>query len=393
MSNEKSQQQFSEAKKLYAGGRYEEALTRLAALSELHPGVFNIQFPMLQCLQRLGRVAEARSLHDQIRGMYTEESQQAKLRNIEGWIVTEENKAGAGDGLPVVQFDILDDIFEKPKPKKTVPPPKKSALLPFALQKKHIIAAAVVFALLAGGYFGYNAVIRFIFAPPEFTADMALKLPYDTFNGKIHFRNTKLLRTEIMGKIFLTKGGQSYALFPDSQKYAVLRQSNSGPSLFDGFKDMKLSNLKKAGRETLHGYDCTVYEVTADGKAGGPKLTSRVWYAKEIRLPIQIENSMPPPMGKIVISLQNIKIGPVNDSLFEIPGNYAISHDSPTMMELIMDIPSPAAPAAPLAIPSPALPPPGNGVPDNAQKMSNPDVQNILKQLKQQQGERGAAAY
>ena len=99
MGKEDSQQRFAKAKKLYAEGNYEQALLLLQAIMKHHPDVFNIQLPIIQCLQHLKRIEDVKVLHGQMQEKFTEEKQQLKLARVERWIKRRpQGKASAKTG-------------------------------------------------------------------------------------------------------------------------------------------------------------------------------------------------------------------------------------------------------------------------------------------------------
>lgn len=76
------------------------------------------------------------------------------------------------------------------------------------------------------------------------------------------------------------------------------------------------ASMKKVGTEKLHGYDTEKYETTIDTGAGKKKVT--FWMAKKLGVPIKMESAD----KSFTQDYQDIKVGGLSDSLFEIPAGY-----------------------------------------------------------------------
>ncbi len=111
--------------------------------------------------------------------------------------------------------------------------------------------------------------------------------------------------------------GVTWTLYPDKHQYTERALSDTRQGKLD-LSNFDLANMKqeRLGRETVLGYPCTKMRVTAGTMPNGQPLTSIVWVADSLDLPIRLET-----MG-FVQENRNLKVGPQPQSLFEIPAGY-----------------------------------------------------------------------
>jgi hypothetical protein len=111
--------------------------------------------------------------------------------------------------------------------------------------------------------------------------------------------------------------GVTWMLYPDKRQYTEQALVESQRRRLD-FGDFDVANAEKEilGRETVLGYACTKMRVNAGTLPNGQRLTSLVWVADSLDLPVRME-----AMG-MVQENRNIRVGPQHAGLFEIPDGF-----------------------------------------------------------------------
>jgi outer membrane lipoprotein-sorting protein len=89
------------------------------------------------------------------------------------------------------------------------------------------------------------------------------------------------------------------------------------PQLDQNIKDK--AETKFLGKETVNGYVCDKYQYIYHDTSMG---TSTQWVSKKFNCVIKSEYKS--SAGYMLTEYKNIKEGNVQDSLFEIPGDYAL---------------------------------------------------------------------
>lgn len=381
MGEEASKQKFAIASSMYLEGRYEEAFSLLDELGKQHPGVFNVQYPMLQCLQRLERLEDVKEFHTQMVSLYTKQKEQDKLASVEEWITNMERQSSLGivglemDVDPgVLGGDIMGDLFE---PSASQKHSSASSVRMARASSNTQWTARVVIALLVvtAAVAGYLFLPRFLGGAPSFTANIVLGLPYANLEGKFFRKNMDISRTEMMGKVVITKEGKVYTIIPQAEKYSVMGlQEMAGQSPLAEMSNFKKwidgNGGKKTGQESLYGYLCDVYEAKVRMSPALPPADTKIWYAQELAFPVKSETITVGVLGKVVMFLKDIKTGALSNSLFEIPAGYAkVDAEELSSMD---------AGASAGAV----MPPAGTGnAPDNTKNMSPQEMQKLLQQF------------
>jgi hypothetical protein len=181
---------------------------------------------------------------------------------------------------------------------------------------RSVISAVVVSLVLVSGAMS-----------AEFSADMMVTSMGRTSSGKLYVKNDHVSRTEMMGTISISKRPMVYQLFADTKKYVVtdldaMKQKNLLADM-KNFEDwLKKNNFRKVGSETVSGYRCDVFEGEVALAGGQDPVPMKIWYTPKLGYPVRQESNIPPPVGNIVTSLENIQVGQQADSLFEIPSDY-----------------------------------------------------------------------
>jgi len=381
MGQEASKQKFAVASGLYLEGRYEEALVLLDELSKQHPGVFNIQYPMLQCLQRLERLEEVKEYHAQMVSLCTKESHREKLAAVADWITNMERQSSLGTvGLELdvdpnaLNLDMMGDLFEPSTLKKRSSSSSVRAGSAPNTSRKVVLVVIVLVALAAAGYIFLPKLLG---SATQFSADVVLGLPYANLEGRFYRKSTDITRTEMMGKVAITREGKLYTIIPEVQKYSVASLAEmAGQSAFAEMSDfgkwIGANGGKLTGQETLYGFVCDIYQANVRMSPAMPPVDTKIWYAKKLAFPVKSESLTVGPIGKVVMFLKNIKVEQLPDNLFEIPSGYA-KVDAEELRG--MGMPSGIGAA-------PNIQPRGmSNVPDNTKNMSPEEMKKLLQQF------------
>ena len=380
MEQEASKQKFAVASSLYLEGRYEEALVLLDELSKQHPGVFNIQYPMLQCLQRLERLEEVKEYHAQMVSLCTKERHREKLAAVADWITNMERQSSLGTvGLELdvdpnaLNLDTLGDLFEPSTLKKRSSSSSiRAGSAPNTPRK--VVMVVVVVALAVAGYVFLPKLLG---GATQFSADIVLGLPYANLEGRFYRKSTDTSRTEMMGKVIITREGLLYTIIPEVKKYSVASLADvAGQSVLAEMSDFKkwinANGGKHTGQETLYGLTCDVYEAKVRMSVAIPPVDTKIWYAKKLAFPVKSESITDGPVGKVVMFLKNIKVEQLSDNLFDIPLDYA-KVDAEELRG--MGMPSVIGAA-------PNIQPRGmSNVPDNTKNMNPEEMKRLLQQF------------
>ncbi len=161
----------------------------------------------------------------------------------------------------------------------------------------------------------------------EFSADIILQSRIGDTSGKIYFKNVDVNRHDVMGVTVITKRPLVYQIFDSTKKYVVKdikelakEYPMANATSFEEWLDR--NHMRATGRETLQGFECTIYQGKITFSEGQSPAPMKVWYSKKLGYPMRMETTLEPPMGAMTHSLENIKIGPQPASLFQIPAGY-----------------------------------------------------------------------
>jgi len=147
MDVQKGNALFNQADGLFQQGRFQEALVVLDQLNAAYPRTRNVMFPRALCLEKLGRLAEADTVCDEMIQRFQEPRAQALKEQIRAGRATLDPFAG-------LTANGLDDLFGKPQ-KKTAPP--RSVQSSFDA-KRYLIIGAIVIAAVGAAYLGYKGL-------------------------------------------------------------------------------------------------------------------------------------------------------------------------------------------------------------------------------------------
>jgi outer membrane lipoprotein-sorting protein len=159
----------------------------------------------------------------------------------------------------------------------------------------------------------------------EFSADLLLKQGGETMTGKVYVKGDKT-RQEFVQQgqkqitILRPDKGVMWVLMPAEKIY--MEMSNQEGAAYDPQLDQNIKDkaqTKFLGKETVNGYECDKYQYIYHDTSMG---TSTQWVSKKLNYPIKSEYKS--PSGYMLTEYKNIKEGNVQNSLFEVPGDYAL---------------------------------------------------------------------
>jgi outer membrane lipoprotein-sorting protein len=159
----------------------------------------------------------------------------------------------------------------------------------------------------------------------EFSADLLLKQDGKNTTGKVYVKGDKT-RQEFVQQgqkqitIMRPDKGVTWILMPAEKIYMEMSSQEGpayNPQLDQNIKDK--AEIKSLGKETVNGYVCDksqyIYHDTSLG-------TLTQWISKKFNYPIKTEYKS--SSGYMLIEYKNIQEGNVQNSLFEVPGDYAL---------------------------------------------------------------------
>jgi outer membrane lipoprotein-sorting protein len=152
-------------------------------------------------------------------------------------------------------------------------------------------------------------------AAVEFAADMVIApRGVEPMKAKIFVKDDKVRQetsnadeTQVM--IVLLDKKMMWMIMPEGKTYTEEPYQAAGKT-FEEWTADKEKNAKFLGEETVSGIPCKKYAVIEDGER------MVFWLPVQFPIPVRIENS------EITIEYQNIQLGPLDDSLFELPAGY-----------------------------------------------------------------------
>jgi hypothetical protein len=192
-----------------------------------------------------------------------------------------------------------------------------------------ITSAAAMWLLCATG--SASAAVELDFAKPdiEYQATRILEAPQGTMRQKFYYELEKnrtemdmggqqvaTITREDLGVIWMVLGNNMYmeTSMADIEKYA--ENTEGSPDA------MEVVEYSKLGEETIDGYKTTKYKViTRD--PDGDQMTGFFWLTEEkIAVRMEMDFEMEGEQTNVVIRLEDIEIGALEDSLFEVPAGY-----------------------------------------------------------------------
>jgi hypothetical protein len=159
----------------------------------------------------------------------------------------------------------------------------------------------------------------------EFSADLLLKQGGETMTGKVYVKGDKtrqeyIQRGQKQVMIFRFDKDIMWLLMPAEKIY--MEMSSQEGVAYDPQLDQNIENkaeIKLLGKETLNGYVCDKYQYIYHDTSMG---TSTQWISKKLNYAIKTEYKS--PSGYMLTDYKNIQEGNVQNSLFDVPGDYAL---------------------------------------------------------------------
>ena len=159
----------------------------------------------------------------------------------------------------------------------------------------------------------------------EFSADLLLKQGGETMTGKVYVKGDKT-RQEFVQQgqkqitIVRPDKGLMWVLMPAEKIY--MEMSSEEGAAYDPQLDQNIKNkaeMKLLGKETVNGYVCDKYQYIYHDTSMG---TATQWISKKLNYPIKTEYQS--SSGYMLTEYKNIKEGNVQNSLFDVPGDYML---------------------------------------------------------------------
>jgi hypothetical protein len=156
----------------------------------------------------------------------------------------------------------------------------------------------------------------------EYSADRTMEGDAGTFSGKVNVTKDKE-RAEMqmhgMSTITIQRRDKqlSWMLMPAQQMYMERPLREARQQMRDGPPDNV--TISEVGKETLDGVETTKYKLLMkDGSAGG-----FMWFTADgIAMKMDLLQKEGGKKTRMTISLTNLKIGPQDPALFEVPSGY-----------------------------------------------------------------------
>ena len=159
----------------------------------------------------------------------------------------------------------------------------------------------------------------------EFSADLLVKQGGETMTGKAYVKGDKT-RQEFVQEgqkqitIMRYDKGVTWVLMPAEKIY--MEMSSQESAAYDPQSDPNIKNkaeIKLLGKETVNGYVCDKYQYSYHDTSMG---TLFQWVSKKLGYPIKTE--VKSASWYMLMEYKNIKEENVQNSLFEVPGDYML---------------------------------------------------------------------
>lgn len=175
---------------------------------------------------------------------------------------------------------------------------------------------------------GWMAAIILCLSPSlaqaaELSANVITKADGEEMRGKIFMKGQKI-RNEF------DAGGQTnvsivrpdkkvvWMLMPAEKMYMEMPITEEAQEKILIKKPEDQVKMKLVGTETVNGYECEKYEYEVPISPEGQPSKHFTWIAKKLQMPIKAMAAD----GSFSMEYQDIKVGGVADSLFEVPQDY-----------------------------------------------------------------------
>ena len=114
--------------------------------------------------------------------------------------------------------------------------------------------------------------------------------------------------------------GQTLMLYPETKMYMEIPAAAALSPVGENEEALKkIGTRRLIGQENVSGYLCDKYEIAFHNTYRGKMM---VWIARKLNYPTRMTQVDGPPVGTMNRELTSIKERRIDDSLFEVPGNY-----------------------------------------------------------------------
>jgi hypothetical protein len=174
--------------------------------------------------------------------------------------------------------------------------------------------------------FGFSLVFSLAVAVPmllgpgqvkaaEFSADMVIAPKGDEpMKGKIFVKGDKVRQETVEedeSQIMIIRPDKklTWMITPEEKTYMEMPYQSEDKT-FEEWTAEKEKKAKFLGEEKVSGMSCKKYELVEDGEK------TYFWISSQFPFPIKVEDP------EVIMEYQNIKLGPLDDALFELPQGY-----------------------------------------------------------------------
>ncbi len=181
--------------------------------------------------------------------------------------------------------------------------------------KKRVETGVVVVACLLAWASGAVAA--------EFRADMVQGYPGQTTRSRLYVQGD-LYRMEMeeegrpLAVIVDRPAGKTFVLLPEEQAYLSMENDSLRSARNNPFLSYRLSaeryGTRELGRETVQGFACRKVRIVGQGEK-----VMTAWVSEKLGFPLKVVNHL---ANDMLVTLENIDTGPVDDALFKVPAGY-----------------------------------------------------------------------
>jgi hypothetical protein len=158
----------------------------------------------------------------------------------------------------------------------------------------------------------------------EFSADLIRTSGGDMETSKVYVKG-KMRREELMedGEVSVINiaridKGVNWNLMPQDKMYMEMPLEGMKVGAMEDIEELESrAKMKMLGSETVGGYACEKRQY--DDRAQGSVI---VWYSAKLDYPVKIHVKAFGGEEEMILEYKNIKTGKIDDSKFEIPGDY-----------------------------------------------------------------------
>ena len=163
-------------------------------------------------------------------------------------------------------------------------------------------------------------------AAAEFTADLLIMQPNDSLTVKLYVRDNLYRVEQLEGEnLFLAiedrAANVTTALNPEEKIYKEIEgPAGAFVNPIKGWERMiEACEEKLVGPETVNGFECDHYVYNYPGET---KVSVERWYSEKLAHFVKYLVHYDNDMGDGTMEIRNVIEGPLDDALFQVPGDY-----------------------------------------------------------------------